>query len=134
MGQKALAAAITLLLMHIGGHQIDHAANVFEHQRSQDLYLVESSIAMIEDIFKSTGADTGYGDVGALHKLLKFEAEAAYGTPYSTWMDRSSSTDATYRLDDLNLALKIPIPYHGCICISRDTAILSRNNNDTSQG
>jgi hypothetical protein len=122
MGQKAFAASITLLLLHIAGHQLGSQANVLEHQRPQDLCLIEQNIEALEAIFSSANVASGYGDVVAMKKLMEIEAEAAFGTQYSTWMENRAPTSASKERGVADPVLKIPVPYHGQICIAKSDA------------
>jgi hypothetical protein len=122
MGQKAFAASITLLLLHIAGHQLGSQVNALEHQRPQDLCLIEQNIEALEAIFASANADSGYGNVGTLKSLMEIEAEATFGMQYSTWMENCDPATASDKPRVADPVLKIPIPYHGQICIAKNDA------------
>ena len=117
MGQKAVAASITLLVLHIEGHQPGSHACALEHQRPQDLCLIEDNLGTVREIFRSAVTSSGYGDMRDLEKLIEVEAEAAHGVQYSTWMvDLNLECESDL---DRNLVLKIPIPYFGHICVAQ---------------
>ena len=119
MGQKAFAASIALLLLHIASHRLGSQANPFEHQRPQDLCLIEQNIEALESIFASANADSGYGDIATLQKLMEIEAEAAFGMQYLTWVENCNPASASNERGVPEPALNIPIPYHGQICIAK---------------
>jgi hypothetical protein len=121
MGQKAVAASITLLLLHIEGHQLGASTNVLEHQRPQDLCLIEDNVGTLREIFGSAMTSSGYGEIRDLEKLIEVEAEAAHGVHYSSWMaDRNLECESDR---DRNLVLKIPIPYFGHVCVARKITV-----------
>ena len=119
MAQKTFAASITLLVLHIESQQCDQRENVLEHQRPQDICLVERNLPAIEEIFESAGVESGYGDVCNLRRLMEVEAESAYGMLYTICMEPSRSSDQTGETGYSDAALRIPVPYHGQIYIER---------------
>ena len=123
MGQKAVAASITLLLLHIEGHQLGSCANALEHQRPQDLCMIEDNLGTLGEIFSSAMTSSGYGDIHDLERLLEIESEAAHGGQYSTWMEDRDHTTEADQDGSMRLALKIPIPYFGHICVAHQTSV-----------
>ena len=117
MAQKTFAAAIALLVLHMKSQQLGQHENVLEHQRPQDLCLIESILPTIEEIFESAGIASGYGDVCNLRKLMELEGESAYGIRYSICMEPCSSSSQTGDNSYSDATLRIPVPYHGQICI-----------------
>lgn len=94
--EKAIMAATTLLLAHIDGHRCEKL-NFLEHQRPQDLNIINDFLDLIENLSVANSATQN------VKKLLKIESEVANGANYA-WTDAGG------------VDLEFKIPYFGTMC------------------
>ncbi|GLB07406.1 hypothetical protein AtubIFM57258_002742 [Aspergillus tubingensis] len=115
---KAFISAVTLLLSHILGHR-SGSENVLEHQRPQDLAMIQQAIDTLAEVCTSDGPnrDSAIKTRSWLSRLLNIEAGAADGINYIACLERDNvgPDDALSHTPDQGL--RFPIPYFGVICI-----------------
>ncbi|KFZ03824.1 hypothetical protein V502_10634 [Pseudogymnoascus sp. VKM F-4520 (FW-2644)] len=102
LGEKACTAICVLLLAHIDGHRLGQA-NALEHQRPQDLTIVNNVLSLFEEM-----------PVQILKKLVRIEAQAADGANYM-WMKKRG------------VGLELTMPYFGtvrCVLMSSREQVL----------
>lgn len=103
LGEKACTAICVLLLAHIDGHRLGQA-NALEHQRPQDLTIVNNVLNLFEEM------PVPNLEVEILKKLVRIEAQAADGANYM-WMKKSG------------IGLGLTIPYFGTVrCLLMSSA------------
>lgn len=95
LDHKARLVATSLLLAHTEGHRHGRK-NALEHQRPQDLEIINNVVGLIEGI---TVGDSG---VQTLRRLIALEEDAANGTSYQ-WTNEGG------------MGLELKIPYFGTI-------------------
>ncbi|OBT64992.1 hypothetical protein VE03_05658 [Pseudogymnoascus sp. 23342-1-I1] len=106
-GEKACTAMCGLLLAHIDGHRLGQA-NALEHQRPQDLIIVNNVLNLFE------GMSVPISEVEVLKKLVRIEAQAADGANYM-WMKNKG------------IGLELTVPYFGtvrCVLMSSQEHVL----------
>lgn len=96
LGEKACTAICALLLAHIEGHRLGHA-NALEHQRPQDLTIVNNAL----NLFKELPIPSP--EVEVLKKLVRIEAQAASGADYMWTRERGV------------VGLELTMPYFGTV-------------------
>ncbi|OBT98686.1 hypothetical protein VE01_03314 [Pseudogymnoascus verrucosus] len=94
--EKACTAMCVLLLAHIDGYRLGQA-NSLEHQRPQDLALVNNVLSLLEEMHVPNF------EVEILKKLVGIEEQVADGANYS-WMKKSGA------------GLELTMPYFGTVC------------------
>ncbi|RDH22340.1 hypothetical protein M747DRAFT_303984 [Aspergillus niger ATCC 13496] len=115
---KAFVAAVTLLLSHILGHR-SGSENVLEHQRPQDLAMIQQAIDTLDELCTSNdpNRDSAIQTRNLLSKLLSIEAEAADGIIYISCIEKDSVGSDDALCGTSHQGLKFSIPYFGVICV-----------------
>jgi hypothetical protein len=113
LDDKAVTAAVALLLAHFEGHRLGRA-NVLEHQRPRDLALIDQTICTMEKACGLYENERSESYVKLLKMLVAVEEEVAHGTSYYL-----SLTNNEFALRKEQGIISIPLPYFGTICITR---------------
>ncbi|GKZ25436.1 hypothetical protein AbraIFM66951_000648 [Aspergillus brasiliensis] len=114
---KAFVGAVALLLSHILGHR-SGAENVLEHQRPQDLAMIQQAIDTLDELCMSNdpNRDSAIRTKDLLSKLMRIETEAADGINYIACFEDSVGQDDALCSTSYQ-GLKFSVPYFGIICI-----------------
>jgi len=103
------------LILLLQGHNL-RSANVLEHQRPQDLGLLNEAISLIETTSDANEDRLGISMIQTLKSLVEIEGRSAMGHRYAVWVeDHSAHHDTRGNLDGMSL----PIPYFGSIRIAQ---------------
>jgi hypothetical protein len=115
---KAFCASMNLVLAHLNGHLLGRE-NMFEHQRPQDLAMVDHVIESMERMARFKHDMLSGSSAQILRKLVDIEAEAACGVPYVAWSEDEVSEEAGCVIDLENHYLRLSVPSFGTIRITR---------------
>ncbi|PYH66935.1 C6 zinc finger domain protein [Aspergillus vadensis CBS 113365] len=115
---KAFISAVTLLLSHILGHRAG-SENVLEHQRPQNLAMIQQAIDTLAEVCTLNGPnrDSAIKTRSWLSRLLNIEAEAADGINYIACIERDNVGPDDALCHTSHRGLRFPIPYFGVICL-----------------
>jgi hypothetical protein len=119
LDDKAYFAATGVILSHINGHRLGRE-NVLDHQRPQDLRLLNEVLNLIEDISLLSRDALSGNTVRTLKKLLAIEAQCAEGVGYDIWLEEDPNLD----LETEREVLKVTMPYFGIVCLACQGSIL----------
>lgn len=118
MDDKAIIAAVGLILIHINGH-LHGLENALDHQRRFDLGLVHKTIDTIKKCSCFDKNVLGRNGTKLLECVLEIEADAADGNGYFMWMNEETVEEH----ENINTAMedevKLPIPFFGTLHIHR---------------
>ncbi|KAL1859131.1 hypothetical protein Plec18170_002246 [Paecilomyces lecythidis] len=117
LDDKALAASVALLLTHLDGHRLGQA-NVFEHQRSQDLGVIRGVIHVMEGLSRTVEFHERRHSIQLLKRLVDIEAAAADGISYIAHREQGAIVQDPDKLNDY---LELSFPYFGTIRLVQKT-------------
>lgn len=148
-----LMAAITLLIVHIDGHQHESPSldnlhwqqslamptnNLFAHQRPSDRALIENILDIMDEVSRVEKETMTVQISSILRRLMTIEAKAAEGpTPQPT--TQIPATGEIPCAPNSNETVRVSIPHFGVINITRDGIIfkdspqMQRDMADASQ-
>ncbi|KAF2672198.1 hypothetical protein BT63DRAFT_422706 [Microthyrium microscopicum] len=112
LDNKALISSITLLVVHLQGHEFG-AANMFEHQRPRDLALIDQIIKSLEKISVLYNDKSSKSYAQMLKELMKVEDDAAHGANYSITIE-----DDNHEMAKEEGRMALPIAYFGTISVT----------------
>jgi hypothetical protein len=124
---KAFTAGVALLLTHLDGHRLG-SANVLEHQRPQDLGILDSVIGCIEVLSCRNRDSQGSYRAKLLRRFIQIEANAAEGNNHTVCNDEALDENQKSHSTEEGCDLKFDIPYFGTIHIIRHTSARSNFN------
>ncbi|KAJ9328184.1 transcriptional regulator family: Fungal Specific TF [Paecilomyces variotii] len=115
LDDKAYTASMALLLTHLDGHRLGQA-NVFEHQRSQDLGVIQNVIHFMDKLSPAADFQIKGCSIQVLKRLVDIEADAADGVSYIA----RGGQDAILQDDHTdNDDFQLSFPYFGTISLVR---------------
>jgi hypothetical protein len=117
LDDKAYFAAIIVLLSHINGHRLGRG-NVLDHQRPQDLKLLNDTIICIESASPLSKVSLTSISLQTLKRLMAIETECAAGASYEVWVEDDGVDKGTSELMTSKEGLKIKLPYLGTLRIA----------------
>jgi hypothetical protein len=115
---KALTAAIIILLIHLDGHRLGRE-NVHEHQRPHDLKLVNSVIKSIKETCRWNKDALSKRSIQILERLVEIEADSLTGSSYVMWIEEAELGKKDGPVGQKTDDLRLPIPYFGVLNIAR---------------
>ncbi|OJJ44329.1 hypothetical protein ASPZODRAFT_51155, partial [Penicilliopsis zonata CBS 506.65] len=108
LDDKALTAAMMLLLLHIDGHRLGRE-NALDHQRLSDIGTIHGVMEKIENLSHWNTNHEGHSSrMQALRNLIDIEARVADGAKYSFWSEIGPVEGEEY-------SLKLSVPYFGTV-------------------
>ncbi|KAJ9294871.1 transcriptional regulator family: Fungal Specific TF [Paecilomyces variotii] len=115
LDDKAYTASVAVLLTHLDGHRLGQA-NVFEHQRSQDLGVIQNVIHFMGKLSSVADFQIEGHSIQVLERLVDIEAAAADGVSYIArgGQDAILQDDHTDYYD-----FQLSFPYFGTISLVR---------------
>ncbi|KAK4164962.1 hypothetical protein QBC43DRAFT_352665 [Cladorrhinum sp. PSN259] len=118
---SALMAAMTLLLVHINGHNHDGVDSLLAHQRLSDRAKVESMLENIDCVHEIHSDALSKRSAGLLRCLLTIEANAAGGQQRYA-VESIHRTDLKMLEKTRSDIVRVSIPYFGIVKISAESA------------
>jgi hypothetical protein len=121
LDDKAFTAAVALLLAHLDGHRLG-STNVLEHQRPQDLGILDRVIGCIENFSCHSRDSQGSDRATLLRRFVEIEADAAEDDGYILCNDAApDNNNQINKCADGRCHLEFHIPYFGTMHIMRQT-------------
>ncbi|KAH8817416.1 hypothetical protein F5884DRAFT_819111 [Xylogone sp. PMI_703] len=115
--EKIFTASTTLLLTHLDGHRMAQA-NVHEHQRPQDLAVIDQIIEALEKISTSNRYAELSSSIRVLRELVEIEEDVANGVLYSVRIEDHDVGSGSDIVTKETRRTKWTTPYFGEIQIS----------------
>lgn len=116
LDDKAFNVSVALLLTHLNRRRLGRA-NVFEHQRSQNVGTIQSVIKCMQRLPLVDKDDISSRIIHILRKLVDIEADAADGVNYIVRCGQDSIFQGEHCTE--NESLQLSVPYFGTICLVR---------------
>ncbi|GAD92348.1 hypothetical protein ANI_1_1524134 [Paecilomyces variotii No. 5] len=127
LDDKAFMASVALLLIHLHGHSSGQA-NVFEHQRSQDLGIIRGVIHFMQSLPPAAESRIRRHSIRLLNRLVDIESATANGVSYIAQHGQDASLQDPAIVND---HFELSIPYFGTIRLVRksrlDASLPNRN-------
>ncbi|OQD85734.1 hypothetical protein PENANT_c009G10941 [Penicillium antarcticum] len=116
LDDKALTATFALLLSHLEGHTLG-SANLLEHQRPQDLGIIDCVIGCIDNLSRRNQDSQGSDRAKLLRRFVEIEADAAEGDKYILCNDAAPDDTRMNHSVRGQSHLEFDIPYFGTMHI-----------------
>jgi hypothetical protein len=116
---KVLISGIIILLAHLDEHCLNGESSL-EHQRPQDLQLVDFAIEALEDLAKKRRDLMDDSSIQLLRKLMEIEEDSANGTEYTIWKEDPVIGEIECSIKEVNCGFELMVPTLGKVQIIRN--------------